>query len=112
MKNFRTFDLAKAFYRRSRHLPLNRSLHDQLERASVSVALNLAEGRGKRTTKDQVRFFQVALGSARECQAILELADHPDEGLVKLLDRLAGSIYLLIEKANEGAADKPATDGR
>ena len=99
MKNFRTFDLAKAFYRRGRHLRLNRPLKDQLERASASVALNLAEGRGKRTTKDQVRFFQIALGSARECQAILALADESDPQLEALLDRLAGSIYLLIERA-------------
>ncbi|MBX7138295.1 MAG: four helix bundle protein, partial [Oligoflexia bacterium] len=44
-------------------------------RATLSIALNLAEGRGKPTRKDQLRFFSIAFGSVRECQAILILHD-------------------------------------
>ncbi len=45
---------------------------DQLDRASTSVALNLAEGNGKFSSKDRCRFFDVAHGSALECAAALD----------------------------------------
>ena len=99
MRNFRTFELAKEFHARSRRLRFDRYIRDQFQRAALSIALNLAEGRGKRTTKEQVRYFQIALGSARECQAILEIVETSDDELEAMLDRLAGSIYLLIERA-------------
>jgi len=75
VKNFRTFELAKQFHREAGRLRLERCAREHLKRASLSIALNLAEGRGKRTRREQVQFFHIALASARECQAILELAD-------------------------------------
>ena len=62
--------------------------------------LNLAEGRGKRTTADQTRFFQIALGSIREIEAIFDVV-HIDSNqpLRKHLDHLAASTYLLIQRA-------------
>lgn len=52
---------------------LPRHLKDQLLRASSSVALNLNEGWGRRTEKDRMRFFTIALGSLREVQSISKL---------------------------------------
>lgn len=46
---------------------------DQLDRASTSIALNLAEGNGKYSTKDRCRFFDTARGSALECAAALDV---------------------------------------
>ncbi len=46
---------------------------DQLDRASISIALNIAEGNGKYTPKDHCRFFDVARGSALECAAGLDI---------------------------------------
>jgi len=46
---------------------------DQLDRASVSVALNIAEGNGKYSAKDRCRFFDIAHGSALECAAGLDI---------------------------------------
>jgi hypothetical protein len=63
MENFRTFNIAVEFYRLCKPLCLPRNLKDQLERASSSVALNLMEGRGRRSKRDQVRFFQIAFGT-------------------------------------------------
>src|SRR6266487_6130277 len=46
---------------------------DQLDRASTSIALNIAEGNGKYALKDRCRFFDTAHGSALECAAGLDL---------------------------------------
>jgi len=45
---------------------------DQLDRASTSIPLNIAEGNGKYALKDRCRFFDIAHGSALECAAGLE----------------------------------------
>jgi four helix bundle protein len=50
-----------------------RCLRDQLERASVSIALNLAEGVGRRSPRDKAHFFAIACGSATESAAIVDL---------------------------------------
>src|SRR5277367_6050379 len=46
---------------------------DQLDRASTSISLNIAEGNGKYTPKDRCRFFDIAHGSALECAAGLDI---------------------------------------
>ena len=48
-------------------------LRDQLERAAASVCLNIAEGCGRATRRDRLHFFSIALGSAMECAAALDL---------------------------------------
>jgi four helix bundle protein len=49
-------------------------LTDQLNRASLSVAANLAEGDGRFTKADRKHFFAIARGSVQECVPLLELA--------------------------------------
>ncbi len=46
---------------------------DQLERASGSIAHNIAEGNGKYHPKDRCKFFDIAHGSALECAAALDV---------------------------------------
>jgi four helix bundle protein len=48
-------------------------VRDQLDRASTSIPLNIAEGNGKYTPKDRCRFFDIAHGSALECAAGLDI---------------------------------------
>ncbi|WP_438021228.1 four helix bundle protein [Sorangium sp. So ce315] len=48
-------------------------LRDQLKRAAMSVPLNIAEGAGKPTTADRVRFYAIARGSAMECGALVDV---------------------------------------
>jgi four helix bundle protein len=43
-----------------------RSLSDQLYRALGSVSANIAEGYSRGTGRDRARFYEYALGSARE----------------------------------------------
>jgi four helix bundle protein len=49
-------------------------LSNHLDRASLSVLLNTAEGNGKRQRQIRVRFFDDARGSATECAACLDAA--------------------------------------
>jgi four helix bundle protein len=49
------------------------ALRDQLDRASVSIVLNIAEGAGRRFARDKANFFTIARGSATECAAVLDL---------------------------------------
>lgn len=49
-------------------------LTDQLNRASRSIATNLAEGSGRCTKPDRRPFFTVGRGSAQECVPLLEVA--------------------------------------
>jgi four helix bundle protein len=48
-------------------------VRDQLDRASTSIALNIAEGNGKFSPRDRCKFFDTAHASALECAAGLDI---------------------------------------
>ena len=50
-----------------------KSAVNQLDRASTSVPLNIAEGNGKRSPKDRARYLDIARGSALESSACLDV---------------------------------------
>ena len=100
MQHLRCYQLAVQFYRQAKGVKLPKHLNDQLMRAATSVALNLSEGTGKRTCKDRGRFFQIALGSVRECQAVVDLEPEKFTTATKqTLDRLGASVYLLLRNS-------------
>lgn len=49
------------------------AVHNQLDRASTAIPLNIAEGTGKWTPPDRCRYYDIARGSALECAACLDV---------------------------------------
>ncbi|MEO8637920.1 MAG: four helix bundle protein [Candidatus Taylorbacteria bacterium] len=49
-------------------------LTSQMRRSSVSIASNIAEGRGRGTRKDFSQFLRIAFGSCSELQTQIEIA--------------------------------------
>ncbi len=56
----------------------NFNLKDQLQRATVSISLNIAEGSGRSSFREQARFSEVAYGSLMEVYCALTLAKDLD----------------------------------
>ena len=50
----------------------------QLRKSSVSLPSNMAEGYGRNSTQDYIRFLRIANGSLFELQAQLEIAQNLD----------------------------------
>ncbi len=86
-----------------------KAMQEQLMRASASVALNVAEGSGKHSLSDQRRYYGIALGSLRECEAILDLEGMNSARLVKIMDQLGAILFTLCRTRhpNRALADKP-----
>ncbi len=55
------------------HRGTTAEIRDQLDRASISVVLNTAEGNGKQHPRLRAHFFETARGSATECAAGLDV---------------------------------------
>ena len=69
-------ELAVAVYRATRLFPKEElfGLTAQMRRAAVSVPSNIAEGCGRRTKADYLRFLDIAFGSFRELEYQISLA--------------------------------------
>lgn len=48
-------------------------LRDQLDRASSSILLNIAEGAGRFGRAEKASFYLIARGSASECAAVVDI---------------------------------------
>jgi four helix bundle protein len=91
-------------YRKTARFPLSaRVLVDQMQRAALSVASNIAEAHGRETSRERVRFFGIARGSLieLEMQALISgdlgyLSPRQTEIVVSASNELARQINALI----------------
>jgi four helix bundle protein len=100
-------------------LPKTLSVRDQLDRASTSVPLNIAEGNGKFTSADRCRFFDNARGSALECSACLDvlvakgkaLAPDVDQGKEMLVEIASMLFGLIRANSDDRLYEEPGDAG-
>ena len=83
---------------------------DQLDRASTSIPLNIAEGNGKFSARDRARFLEMARGSALECAACLDVlfvrklaTEQQVAGRKEKLARIVQMLIGLLRKFSERA---------
>jgi len=88
---------------------------DQLDRASTSVVLNIAEGNGKRSRPDRCRYLDIARGSIVESAACLdvlvvkkklatEVADEGKQILLGVVSMVSGLIARFSGEVHETQA--------
>lgn len=75
-------------------------LISQLRRAAVSIVSNIAEGSSRKTVKDQVRFLEIAYGSAVEVYCQIQIAYDLDFINSELEDELVSEIQKITNKLN------------
>lgn len=86
-------------------LPPAVAARNQLDRASTSIPLNLAESNGKLSQGERARFLQIALGSTLECAATLDVLvargvltiDKVSEGK-EILERIVAMLMAMLRK--------------
>ena len=87
-----------------------------LDESATSVALNIAEGNGKRSLPDRIRYLEIVRGSALECAACLDVlvarsrlaTDDAGQGKATLV-RIVSMITKLIERHLRDAAARTST---
>jgi four helix bundle protein len=69
----KAMDVAEKCFNISENLPRKEdyALTSQLRRSAESISANIAEGFGRRTSKDKSRFYDIARGSAFETKSHL-----------------------------------------
>ena len=84
---------------------INSSSRNQLQRATFSIMLNIAEGSGRFTRPDKRNFFVIARGSTFECAVIFDFWKDEniisDDQFLKLFyacEELSKMLYALIKK--------------
>lgn len=117
MRNFKTLqvwktgiEIIKATYSLTKSLPADERFGfiSQMNRASVSIPSNIAEGASRSTQKDFKRFLEIALGSSFELEsqllALLELGlitTSTSEPLAKLIDEEQKMLISFMKKVSE-----------
>ncbi|MBI9017903.1 MAG: four helix bundle protein [Phycisphaerae bacterium] len=95
----KSMDMVKHIYHATKRFPEDErfGLTNQIRRAAVSVPSNIAEGYGRNSTQDYVRFLRMATGSLYEIQTQLEIARCENYLAFESYDNIA-NLLIEIEK--------------
>jgi len=113
----RAMDLTETVYRLTAGLPAEErfGLVSQLRRAAVSVPSCLAEGNARSSTRDYLRFVNMAAGSLAEMRTQLMLATRlgfaPDEQVDPVLHQLT-RVTMLVQALKKALISKLAAPSR
>ncbi len=71
----KAISLVTQIYQQTRTLPKDEQygLTSQIRRSAVSIPANIAEGYGRNSTQDYIRFLRMANGSLFELETLLEI---------------------------------------
>jgi four helix bundle protein len=91
------------------------NLADQLSRATSSISVNIAEGYSRRGRRDRGRFYEYALGSARESrdwyyQAREAMGDNATLARVSLHTSIVRIMTVLTRSARQDRPTNPEID--
>jgi four helix bundle protein len=88
----RSIQLSVSVYRLTKDFPREEiyGMTNQMRRASVSVASNIAEGHGRMSTGEYRQFLGMARGSNSELQTQLEIARALGFGNSKVIEEVEG----------------------
>ena len=72
----KSMQLVREIYIETKNFPKEEmyGLVSQIRRCAISIPSNIAEGRGRNSDKEFIRFLQISLGSVYELQTQLELS--------------------------------------
>jgi four helix bundle protein len=72
----KSMELVTAVYRETRNFPKEEiyGLTSQIRRCAVSIPSNIAEGFGRKSQQDFIRFLKISMGSLFELQTQLRIA--------------------------------------
>lgn len=96
----KSIELIKKTYIEANKLPKSEeyNLKQQLKRCVVSVSLNIAEGKNRRSSKEFIYFLNISLGSLAETEAILLICS--ELGFLSITDGLFSDIEILAKMIN------------
>lgn len=94
------------------NLPRGRAyLSDQLQRAALSISLNIAEGAGEYAVDEKARFYRMAKRSATECAGVLDVCQRlrliEENRYIKGRELLIGIVSMLIRMVQTVRYDQP-----
>lgn len=104
MKNFKQLkiwqlglDIAKQSLSLTAEFPhyVRYSLGDQINRSSISIASNIAEGSSRQSDKEYFRYVEIALGSTFELETQLLIAQSTNLGSV---DKIESILRLILQE--------------
>ena len=109
----RSMDLMVSCYRLTKQFPREEryGLSSQLQRASLSVPANIAEGNGRRHRKEYLHHLSIAKGSLNEVETLLLAAARlgylkgGSEPLLEMVDEASRRLVALMRALDKGDPD-------